>query len=833
MKARMIVLLLAAVAVLALPRGSESILFQATAVDFPVLPATYNRPPVAYAGRDFITHTGFPTKFAGYGAAPEADISKYEWDFDGDGTYDFESTRTGVTSYTYSSTGTYDAILKVYDTQGNVASDIVKAIVLPRAGEQEYLPAVIVQPGRVPSAMAQGDGVVERYAVMINGGYETRFWDDVTFMYSTLTNDYDFPPEHIYLYNYDGTNPDGMNPDNMIDYPAALSNIDAGFTELAAIMDDDDELFVWVTDHGRGYSGPQDQYYGYLDGFASVDPGDEQDYLERDFKLRSFCTYGDYYTNHGMNELKVCRRYSFTHDAYEMYRNKFVSTFTNLYFERSGIQSDNDIYIERLVDYLLGDTDRDGYVETNQGEVFDYDGDGNPPYDNETGTFDEDDWGDLDYYDDDVTHVNTGVLGDSYIIFDYNFDNHVDIDINYDPDNLEVDGTDLDNQGLFDGIDVNDDGDVNDWVSIDEKICLSSADMLDDEMAIFLDRMDANVISIFMEQCFSGGFIDDLSASNRVISTATEEETVSWGNLFVELFTSAFHRATRWGVPVDADHNHNGHISMMEAFNHAAGNDYYDEIPQYDDNGDSVSHPYPIPQSGDGNWGAITYLENFHDLTVKPATDAQAGGPGGVVTYTLQVTNTGNIPDTFDVAASGYTWLTNVPTSVGPLAADDGARLDVTIHIPTNAMGRATDTVIVIVTSQGDSTQSVTATLTTTANIVCGVETQAIIDTQVDHAGTIVTYTLQVTNTGNISDTFDMTVSGNVWPTTVPPPVQLSAGDSASVDATVYIPPNALDGEADIASITTISREDNSKWATVTLTTTAINYKLCLPLILR
>lgn len=611
MKIRIIIFLLVTVAFLAPLQASERELSQAAAVRTPV---GYNLPPTADAGRDFITYVGLPTEFRGYGTAPDDEIVKYEWDFDGDGTYDFQSMETEMTLYVYNSIGTYNAILRIYDTQGNVATDTIKVIVRTGTGKQEYFPAVRVKPTRTPSMRDQGDGVIERYAVMINGGFETRFWNDVTFMYSTLTDDYNFPPERIYLFNHVGTNPDGINPGNMIDYPATLSNIDTVFTDLAMIIDGDDELFVWVTDHGRGYTGPQRQSYGYLDGFVSVDPGDEQDYLERDFKLRSLCTYGDYaypYYNHGMNELKAYRRYSSSYGAYGMYRNKFVSTFTDIYFERFGIRSDNDIYIERLVDYLLGDIDRDGYVETAQGEVFDYDGDGNPPYDHTTGIFDEDDWGDWDYYQDNFNDINSGYPGDSYIIFDHNFDNHVDIDINYDPDNLEVDGTDLDNQGLFDGIDVNEDGDMDDWVSIDEKICLPSSDMLDDELAIFLDRIDAYVISVFMEQCFSGGFIDDLSVSNRVISTATEEETVSWGNLFVELFTSALHRATRSGSAVDADNNHNGHISMREAFNYAAENDYYNEIPQYDDNGDDISHPYPIPQGGDGDLGAITYLESF------------------------------------------------------------------------------------------------------------------------------------------------------------------------------------------------------------------------------
>jgi hypothetical protein len=715
MKIRIIIYLLVAVAFLAPPQASERELSQSAAVRTPV---GYNLPPTADAGRDFITYVGLPTELRGYGTAPDDEIVKYEWDFDGDGAYDFQSMETGMTLYVYNSTGTYNAILRIYDTQGNVATDTIKVIVRTGTGKQEYLPAVRVKPVRTPSMRAPGDGVIERYAVMINGGYETRFWNDVTFMYSTLTDDYNFPPERIYLCNHDGTNPDGINPGNMIDYPATLSNIDTVLTDLATIIDGDDELFVWVTDHGGGYTGPQRQSYGYLDGFVSVDPGDEQDYLERDFKLRSLCTYGDYaypYFNHGMNVFKVYRAYISSQSAYRMYRNKFVSTFTNIYFESDGIQSDVDVYIERLVDYLLGDTDRDGYVETAQGEVFDYDGDGNPPYNHETGIFDEDDWGDLDYYEDNFNNINSRYPGDSYIIFDHNFDNHVDIDINYDLDNLQVDGTDLDNQGLFDGIDVNEDGDMDDWVSIDEKICLPGSDMLDDELAIFLDRIDAYVISIFMEQCFSGGFIDDLSASNRVISTATEEETISWGNLFVELFTSAFHQATPYGSPVDADYNHNGHISMREAFNYAAENDYYDEIPQYDDNGDGIGHPSPIPQGGDGDLGAITYLESFYSLTLVPVTATQSGDPGKVVTYTLQVTNTGNTTDTFDMTVSGYTWPTTAPVTVGPLWAGAGANVDVIVDIPTDAAGGATDTATIIATSQNDDTQSVTATLTTIA----------------------------------------------------------------------------------------------------------------------
>jgi hypothetical protein len=609
--------------------------------------------PIAYAGKDIITHVGFPTHFRGYGISPDGEIIKYEWDFDGDDRFDWYSTLSGEAFHIYNITGTYYAKLRIYDSNNLTSMDSVKVTVKSGSGPQEYTEPML--PSRQVPAPPEVDGIKSRYVVMINGlGYEHHYWADVTFMYSTLINDYDFTAEDIFLVNHDGKNPDGENPNNMIDYPASKSNLDAIFYELAGIVDSNDLLFIFVTDHGRGYHGPQSVYYGYLDGFASVDPGDEEDYLESDFKLRSFCTYGNYYCNHGMDIWKVYYRWSSSHNCYGMYRNKFVSSFTDIYFEGpTSIISDDDIFIERSVDYLLGDTDRDGYIETSEGEVYDYDGDGNPPYDHATETFDEDDWGEIDKYEDNVTHLNTGVPYDNYdyIIFDDGFDNCVDIDLysacdrhhleDCDVSLLEVDGTDLDNQGLFDGIDINDDGDMNDWVSIDEKICLYWAPSLrDDEMATYLSAINAGRIVIVMLPCFSGGFIEDLSAPNRVILTATVEELSSWGNRFLRRFTAALHWADINGNPVNADSDGNGYISMLEAFNYAAEND--DTPPQYDDNGDGIGHPYPIPNGGDGDLGAVTYLEwNITPLPDLVISDKWLCWPDNCM-ICYNVTNTGD-----------------------------------------------------------------------------------------------------------------------------------------------------------------------------------------------
>jgi hypothetical protein len=113
--------------------------------------------------------------------------------------------------------------------------------------------------------------------------------------------------------------------------------------------------------------------------------------------------------------------------------------------------------------------------------------------------------------------------------------------------------------------------------------------------------------------------VEDLSAPSRVLCTATIEEAISWNNVFIRNFTAAMHGKDQYGNPVDADTDASGYVDMVEAFNYAAVNDHLDEIPQYDDNGDGVSHTDPIPQGGDGATGAGTYF-----------CDTAAGGAGRI-----------------------------------------------------------------------------------------------------------------------------------------------------------------------------------------------------------
>jgi hypothetical protein len=123
----------------------------------------------------------------------------------------------------------------------------------------------------------------------------------------------------------------------------------------------------------------------------------------------------------------------------------------------------------------------------------------------------------------------------------------------------------------------------------------------------------------------------------------------------------------------------------------------------------------------DGHWGVPTAV--FLTVTVQGyqpgiEPDAQSGEAllGSNMIYTLTVTNLGSDEDTFDVQVSGNIWQTEFsPGPVGPLGPGANAQLDVSVTVPGTASQGEEDVATITVVSQGDSSRTATATLTTTA----------------------------------------------------------------------------------------------------------------------
>ena len=216
----------------------------------------------------------------------------------------------------------------------------------------------------------------------------------------------------------------------------------------------------------------------------------------------------------------------------------------------------------------------------------------------------------------------------------------------------------------------------------------------------------------------------------------------------------------------------------------------------------------------------LTTSVNIIEGVILEPDGAATVMPGTMYSYTMTITNTSNITAAFNLTTSGNVWNTVIfplTITLAPDAADFAVAI---VTVPLDAIGGETDVATITAAMVGGSATD-TATATTTAVTLYGLTLAP--DAALNGApGATVTTTFWLTNTGNITDTYDFSVSGNSWATTLSDTaVTLGIGESAQTTAAVEIPLAALAGEMDMATITAVSQSDPGTNGTITVTTTA------------
>jgi uncharacterized membrane protein len=231
-----------------------------------------------------------------------------------------------------------------------------------------------------------------------------------------------------------------------------------------------------------------------------------------------------------------------------------------------------------------------------------------------------------------------------------------------------------------------------------------------------------------------------------------------------------------------------------------------------------------------------TEASNTYNLYMFPREITHSGKPGTVVTYTLYFTNTGNITHSFAVEASSEQWEMSFGLEAYPgdvydnrttltMAPSISQTLQVLVRVPEQVDLLAQNTTLITITSLKFEALQKIGNLTTIAGATYDFELSPSMTTGSGKATASVPYTLYITNTSNISDSYYVQVQDDAqWTTKViggPIVEPLEIGETATVSIEVGIPRNPTIS-SDIATILVTSIGNNNITATTQLSTTLI-----------
>jgi len=217
--------------------------------------------------------------------------------------------------------------------------------------------------------------------------------------------------------------------------------------------------------------------------------------------------------------------------------------------------------------------------------------------------------------------------------------------------------------------------------------------------------------------------------------------------------------------------------------------------------------------SADNDTGAAT-VARYTGLVITGFALGDAGQPGDDIAYWVNLTNTGNDDDWYDLTPlDEHGWTTDLPAAVW---VDYGGWTNLTFMLtirgtlPLVPNGTIDTLDLALVSQNGSATTGSVAYVTTVTQIAFVSVT--IIEPSARQAlpGETTTYIFLVMNNGNARDTFDLTVDGHGWAaTTDPTVVTLNIHEPRIVTVTHVIPgvAGAPDGTSRDVTLTATSQQ--------------------------
>ena len=213
-----------------------------------------------------------------------------------------------------------------------------------------------------------------------------------------------------------------------------------------------------------------------------------------------------------------------------------------------------------------------------------------------------------------------------------------------------------------------------------------------------------------------------------------------------------------------------------------------------------------------------------YGVSISISPNYLSGLAGAGLVYTVTVTNTGNVWDTYSlIATDNAGWSPSVsPTSLS-LAAGESSTATLSVVIPENAENSTRDNIIVTATSQKDSTKKDNSSCIAQAWVGYKVKVSISPSENSGVPGTAVTFTVTITNSGTFVDNYDLTASDNAgWRPALSENSlkNLEPNENRKVTLSVVIPENAENSTRDNIIVTATSRTN----ITISYSSTCIAY---------